>query len=75
VLAGTTPEWFWKNARSGDFFGGFGNRFLYLTGPKKPPLPNPRQPDPAKLTHIQERLVAIRDFYSQAQFSSGAAKL
>ena len=32
ILACTTSEWFWKNARPDDFLGGLGNRFLYLTG-------------------------------------------
>ena len=46
ILAGTTPEWFWKNARADDFYGGFGNRFLYLTGRKKAPIPNPEEGNP-----------------------------
>jgi hypothetical protein len=41
IIAGTTPEWFWKSAQPNDFYGGFGNRFLFLTGPKKPSDPEP----------------------------------
>ena len=55
ILAGTTVEWFWKNARSDDFFGGLGNRFLYLTGPKKRPIPNPSEPNAAALQRVHER--------------------
>lgn len=36
ILAGTTTEWFWKNARAEDFHGGFGNRLLYLTRAMRP---------------------------------------
>jgi hypothetical protein len=75
VLAGTTPEWFWKNARSDDFFGGFGNRFLYLTGPKKSPLPNPREPDSTKLAGVLAVLKKLRHASGQARFSLGAEKL
>jgi hypothetical protein len=75
VLAGTTPEWFWKNARSDDFFGGFGNRFFYLTGPKKSPLPNPSEPDPTKLATVLAGLKTLRHALGQAKFSQGAEML
>jgi hypothetical protein len=52
VIAGTTPEWFWKSARPEDFYGGFANRFLFLSGPKKAPMPNPIEPDPDELAKI-----------------------
>jgi hypothetical protein len=76
VIAGTTPDWFWKNARSDDFYGGFGNRFLYLTGAKKPPLPSPIEPDSAKLARVQVALDALGSAPTQkAQFSPPACKL
>jgi hypothetical protein len=33
LLAGTTPDWFWKWMKEADFHGGFGNRLFFLTGP------------------------------------------
>ena len=59
ILAGTTPEWFWKNARDEDFYGGFGNRFLYLTGRKKAPLPDPKEPDAVRLRAVKTKLTAL----------------
>jgi hypothetical protein len=62
ILAGTTCEWFWKNARSDDFFGGLGNRFLYLTGAKKKPIANPSEPVAALLRRVQNALASCRNF-------------
>lgn len=62
LLAGTTPEWFWKSARERDFHGGFGNRLFFLSGPPKPPIPMPGKPDPVMLGRVEkalERLSAI----------------
>jgi hypothetical protein len=59
ILTATTAEWFWKYARSEDFFGGFGNRFLYLTGRKKVPLPQPEEPDSTRLSEIRSRLAKL----------------
>jgi hypothetical protein len=56
ILTATTPEWFWKYAKAEDFFGGFGNRFLFLSGLKKKPIPDPVQPDSELLEAVKERL-------------------
>lgn len=76
ILCGSTPSWFWKYARPEDFFGGFGNRVLFLSGAKKSPIPNPRQPDERKLEPIRDRLhqLAARKPHS-AHWASKAAKL
>jgi hypothetical protein len=45
ILAGTTETWFWRDVRESDFEGGFGNRFIYLTGPPNKPMSLPGTPD------------------------------
>jgi hypothetical protein len=45
ILAGTTQAWFWRDVKEIDFEGGFGNRFVYLTGPPNPPMPFPGIPN------------------------------
>ncbi|MFN0171527.1 MAG: hypothetical protein ACKV22_34350 [Bryobacteraceae bacterium] len=76
ILAGTTCEWFWKNARSEDFFGGFGNRFLYMTGPKKNPIPNPLEPGGAALQRVRDSLARLSEIHSaQARFDRTAEQL
>jgi hypothetical protein len=59
ILTGTTPEWFWKNAREEDFYGGFGNRFLFLTGTKKAPMPDPRKPDHQAIMAVRQRVHSL----------------
>jgi len=45
ILAATTEAWFWRDVRENDFEGGFGNRFVYLTGPRNPPVSLPGVPN------------------------------
>jgi hypothetical protein len=59
ILTATTPEWFWKHARAEDFFGGFGNRFLYFNGPRKAPLPEPGPIDGQIIAGIKAKLKII----------------
>jgi hypothetical protein len=59
IICGTTAEWFWKSARPEDFHGGFGNRFLFLTGERKPPIPEPDEPDRGALAGIRARIAAL----------------
>lgn len=76
ILAGTTCEWFWKNARSDDFFGGLGNRFLYLTGPKKKPIPNPSEPDSTALQRVRDALAGLSELSPvEARFDTAAGRL
>jgi hypothetical protein len=76
ILAGTTPEWFWKNALVEDFQGGFGNRFLYLTGQKKAPIPSPSQPDETRIASIRQRLLSLASLpICEAAFSTEAQSL
>jgi HAMP domain-containing protein len=53
ILACTTPEWFWKGMREIDIHGGFGNRFLYLTGATQEPIPMPKKPDDRLLQEVK----------------------
>jgi hypothetical protein len=76
ILAGTTCEWFWKNARADDFYGGLGNRFLYLTGTKKDPVPNPSEPDGAVLQQVHVALARLSELHPvEARFDTVARRL
>jgi hypothetical protein len=76
VLAGTTAEWFWKNAQAEDFHGGFGNRMIYLTGSRKPPLPSPAQVDESKIEPLRSRLHSLATTpQTTAAFSPPAKRL
>lgn len=56
LLAGTTPDWFWKSMKEADFHGGFGNRLFFLTGPAKPPIARPTRPEALKLAPVRAAL-------------------
>jgi hypothetical protein len=59
ILTATTTEWFWKYAKSEDFFGGFGNRFLFFAGARKDPLPDPKPVDGAAIVGIKKHFQII----------------
>lgn len=42
--------------REVDIHGGFGNRFLYLTGPPNPPISMPQKPDSRLLGEVKQAL-------------------
>lgn len=58
LLAATTPEWFWHDARTTDFAGGFGNRIFFLTGTRKKPNALPTKPD---LRPVQQAVCALAE--------------
>ena len=58
-----------------DFFGRFGNRFLFLSGPKKRPISNPIEPDPFDMARIRKRLAALKELQpTRAVWTPAAAK-
>jgi hypothetical protein len=63
ILAMTTPEWFWLHAEPDDFFGGALNRFFFLAGAKKEPIPNPNPFNQERIrrikTQIEDRCSAL----------------
>jgi hypothetical protein len=61
ILTATTAEWFWKHARTEDFFGGIFNRFLFFTGARKALLPNPNIVDGEAIARIKEHLKIVAD--------------
>jgi hypothetical protein len=75
ILTATTPEWFWKYAKPEDFFGGFGNRFIFLNGPRKSPVPNPLPIDGAAIARIKHHLKIIADkIPCRATWTTGAKR-
>jgi hypothetical protein len=73
LLAGTTPEWFWKDFNAKDFPGGFGNRLFFLTGTRKPAIALPRMPNLSEISNAVNKLSAIQP--CQAHLSLEAADL
>jgi hypothetical protein len=53
ILTMTTPEWFWLHATPDDFFGGFSNRFVFLSGSKKDDIPDPADIDGTRIAAIK----------------------
>jgi hypothetical protein len=76
ILTATTVEWFWKYAKAEDFFGGFGNRFLFLSGAKKAPIPNPSSPASEPLARVKKQIEVFADRpVKRAEWTPGAKKV
>jgi hypothetical protein len=73
ILAGVTPEWFWRDFRVSDFQGGFGNRMFFLTGSPKRCIPRPELPDLAAIGQELEELAAVES--CQARLDEKACEL
>jgi Bifunctional DNA primase/polymerase, N-terminal/Primase C terminal 1 (PriCT-1) len=65
ILACTTQAWFWRDVTESDFEGGFGNRFIYLTGPPNEPKSRPGIPD---LRFVVTKLEELKAFPEQEAF-------
>jgi hypothetical protein len=61
MLAGTTPDWFWRSVTDAAIHGGFGNRLFYLTGPPHAPIPWPVRPDPSRLAEVSAALLRLTE--------------
>jgi hypothetical protein len=76
ILTATTVQWFWKHAKPEDFFGGFANRFLFLSGPKKPPIANPDKPDDRIMHSVKKQIEVLADRpIRHAVWTPGAQKV
>jgi hypothetical protein len=74
LLAGTTPEWFWRDFRANDFQGGFGNRIFFLAGGSpKACLPRPESPSLGPIVGGVENLLAVDP--CEARLEAEAARL
>jgi hypothetical protein len=76
VLTATTPEWFWQAMTAAHFRSGFGNRVLYLTGKRKPPMPITEDPNPEAIVEIRQALGRLQNLEPrELPFSSAARAL
>ena len=48
IMAATTESWLQKALNERDVYGGFANRWMFLSGTPKPPMANPPKPDKDK---------------------------
>jgi hypothetical protein len=65
ILTATVPEAFWRNATPDDFYTGFGNRFVYLTGNPKGTISDPAQIDGEGIALIKRCLAQRFDALAQ----------
>jgi hypothetical protein len=73
LLAGVTPEWFWRDFRAVDFQGGFGDRLFFLTGSPKECMPRPESPELASIIRAVEALAETEQ--CRARFDDDAGEL
>jgi hypothetical protein len=76
ILTATTPEWFWEVMTAAHFRSGFGNRFLYFTGKRKPPMPMTEDPDREAIVEIRRHLGRLKNVPpGEVLFSDAARRL
>jgi len=73
LLAGVTPEWFWRDFRAVEFQGGFGNRLFFLTGSPKECMPRPERPELSSIIRAVEGLADVEE--CRARFDDSAGEL
>lgn len=64
VIGGASPDWLDKIKRE-DLRGGIGNRFLWIHGERKEPIPNPPPPDPHYWKPLIAELRRVRSYWSK----------
>lgn len=70
ILGASTPDWIARNLKETDILGGFGNRFMYFTGPAKEPMPWPPKPDEQRLAEVATHLIEkYKHWESGAEFT------
>jgi hypothetical protein len=59
LLVCTTPATFWRHLREEDMEAGFGNRWIYLRGEKRPTISRPTRPDSTLLVPVEATLARL----------------
>jgi len=60
ISSSTTSAWLQKALTEKDIYGGFANRFIFVSGDPKAPLPFPPKMDPAKYNALLSRINNVR---------------
>lgn len=76
LVAGSTTDWFWKNAREEHFHGGALNRIAFFSGRRKGPVPRPRKPDATALKELSTAVGGLSQIpVMEARLSQQAEKV
>lgn len=62
IIAGTTYSWLQKALTERDIYGGFANRWMYIWGLPKGPLPNPLKVDQNKRNSLVAKVNDVRSW-------------
>jgi hypothetical protein len=75
ISSGTTLAWLQKALTEKDIYGGFANRFIFVYGIPKPPLPFPPKVDAAAYTTLLAKINDIRLWAEGLQQSEAGGEL
>ena len=75
ISSGTTLAWLQRALTEKDIYGGFANRFIFVYGNPKPPLPFPPKMDPDAYTALLAKINEIRLWAERLQRSSAGGEL
>lgn len=75
ISSGTTLAWLQKALTEKDIYGGFANRFIFVHGNPKPPLPFPPKVDADAYTALLAKINDIRLWAERLQRSEASGEL
>ncbi len=75
ISSGTTIAWLQKALTERDIYGGFANRFIFVYGNPKPPLPFPPKMDADAYTALLAKINDIRLWAERLQRSEASGEL
>ena len=75
ISSGTTLAWLQKALTEKDIYGGFANRFIFVHGNPKPPLPFPPKVDADAYTALLAKINDIRLWAEHLQRSEASGEL
>lgn len=75
ISSGTTLAWLQKALTEKDIYGGFANRFIFVYGNPKPPLPFPPKMNPDAYTALLAKINDMRLWAERLQQSEAGGEL
>ncbi len=71
IFSGTTLAWLQMGLSQNEIYGGFANRFMFICGDPKEPMPFPPKADPQKIEGIVQGINDVRQWADDLKGTTG----